>query len=841
MTIVIGLFVRKFENCQSQNNYYQQPLFKYILNHNPMKKYLLLFLCIIGLSVSYAQPALKPSIESGPLPNDEDPICHIPFYLNGSAASGYHKGDTVPDFTVYNLNGDSLNLYTALSTGKPALLISGSWTCPITRGKIASINNIVGTYGSQINVYIIYIVEVHPAIDSSPYFAAVNTNPVNIAAGILYRQPTTYGERKEMVQHFLDSMNVLAPMFIDGPCNNWWLHFGPAQNNATLIKPDGTVFAKHAWYDRPPDNMMCDIDSLLGNPVSCQPSGLLTYNFLSTDTVRGNSGDTLSFNGTLVNNSAHNVLVSITRRSNTLPAGWTSAYCLSTCNTSPTDTIYYNLTPGTTRLWQFRYYSVGGKSDTAYVKLRFQNEGDYNNRFNQNLYGITKYTPPPSSFAISGNAGFCRSSLSNIYSITPVENGVTYYWTLPAGATIVTGQGTSTVNVSYSSTALGGNIKVTATNIGGSNSALKSIVLRTTTPAAPGAIIGSNVACSGDVKTYSIRKLATADYYIWIPPIGTTINGSSSPLSTTDTSVSVNYNGSFAGDTLRVKAVNCFGTGAERKLRINITLSGIPKSISGIIYGLCNQSNLTYSISAVANALSYTWRTNIPGATINGSAGHVTTSSLSVSINFGSFVSGQVYVRSNNNCGNSGERSLTLTAKPQTPTSITGLQNICTGQSAVEYSTAIIHNATTYNWLVPAGSSIISGQSTNFVSIQYGALPLIGNIRVRTQNSCGTSAYYSKGITISNCTRNGSDLIDTKLHLNPNPFNLSSILILPSSVELSESEIRIYNVLGVQQRKINNLSDYKVELQRENLPAGIYILRLYSQREIIGSVKMFIR
>ena len=134
--------------------------------------------------------------------------------------------------------------------------------------------------------------------------------------------------------------------------------------------------------------------------------------------------------------------------------------------------------------------------------------------------------------------------------------------------------------------------------------------------------------------------------------------------------------------------------------------------------------------------MSYTWRTNIAGATINGSSTPVTTANLSVSVNFGSFVTGQIYVKSNNNCGSSSERSLTLNARPLAPTSITGLTSVCDGQMGVAYSTATILNATTNNWLVPSGATVALGQGTNNISVNFGATPLTGNVRVRAQNSC---------------------------------------------------------------------------------------------------------
>jgi hypothetical protein len=122
---------------------------------------------------------------------------------------------------------------------------------------------VYNNHNTKLRIYIVYGVEAHPNIDVSPYSGTVWTTSQNQTAGILYRQPTTYGGRKTVVQDMLNAMNIQPKVLIDGPCNNWWSNFGPAPNNAYLIHPKGTVFAKHGWYDKAPLNIQNDISSLL--------------------------------------------------------------------------------------------------------------------------------------------------------------------------------------------------------------------------------------------------------------------------------------------------------------------------------------------------------------------------------------------------------------------------------------------------------------------------------------------------------------------------------------------------------------------------------------------------
>ncbi|MBC8436204.1 MAG: T9SS type A sorting domain-containing protein [Bacteroidetes bacterium] len=52
--------------------------------------------------------------------------------------------------------------------------------------------------------------------------------------------------------------------------------------------------------------------------------------------------------------------------------------------------------------------------------------------------------------------------------------------------------------------------------------------------------------------------------------------------------------------------------------------------------------------------------------------------------------------------------------------SVYGNDSVCEGSQGVEYWVDPITNATTYNWTVPAGASIVSGAGTNRILVNYG-------------------------------------------------------------------------------------------------------------------------
>jgi N-acetylneuraminic acid mutarotase len=428
------------------------------------------------------------------------------------------------------------------------------------------------------------------------------------------------------------------------------------------------------------------------------------------------------------------------------------------------------------------------------------------------------------TISIKGDPIVCPPSQNNIYSVSPLTPGVSYNWTVPAGATIVSGQGKHSINVSYANNAVAGTICVTATNACGSSSVVCfTTILRSAKPPTPGVITGSTNGCSGESKLYTIRKVSTADYYIWTPPPGATINGSSSPLNTIDTAVTVTYTASFTGDSVRVQSGNCRGVSAIRRLRINHNAPATPGTISGPINGLCLQNNKTYSINPVTNATSYTWRTNIVGASINGSSSPVITPLHFVNLNFASFVSGQIYVKANNGCGSGAERTLTVYARPDIPLSITGPLSVCDGQLGVAYSSTAVANASSYNWTIPSGATFSSGQGTTAISVNFGATPATGNVRVRAQNSCANSSYRTLSVTINNCPRLG-EIDDDQIFISPNPFTNEATLYIPDALKTT-SDIIIYNVLGKAVRRISGEQKTQILISKQELNSGIYILR----------------
>lgn len=351
------------------------------------------FILLFAVTLISAQgPALKSTIGLSSLPADSDSICAIPNYTGGYSASGLQVGDTAYDFTFYDTSGAAVNLGSALSNGMPVLLVAGSYTCPVFRGKIDEINQVVSQYGSQIKVIVIYELEAHPDIDVSPYFGVVNTGNANIQAGILYRQPTTYGERIDVCKDLLDSLPINADVVIDGPCNEFWATYGPAPNNAYLIDTTGIVFSKHAWFDKNPDDVFCDIDSILGNPVNCtvNANGSFSWTFTSTNPLTGTAGTTIYGLGEFKNNSGSDVNIIMKKWAVDLPSGWSSSICTDVCYPSSVDSASFLLPAGSTQVYtQYFYTAASPAPDTGRIRMRFWNQTNQQNNMFQMFFAVT--------------------------------------------------------------------------------------------------------------------------------------------------------------------------------------------------------------------------------------------------------------------------------------------------------------------------------------------------------------------------------------------------------------------------------------------------------------------
>ncbi|MBL7916265.1 MAG: T9SS type A sorting domain-containing protein [Bacteroidia bacterium] len=161
--------------------------------------------------------------------------------------------------------------------------------------------------------------------------------------------------------------------------------------------------------------------------------------------------------------------------------------------------------------------------------------------------------------AISGQTfNVCNSTQT--YSINPVLGANLYTWSVPAGVTINSGQGTNSVNVTFDPSYVSGSIGVIAKNNCG-DSPMKSRLIQAF-PAKPAAVLGASTACANSHgNVYSVAAIPGATSYQWVVPVGATITSGAST-----NSIEVDF-GTTDG-IISARAVNACGAGFSTNLRV---------------------------------------------------------------------------------------------------------------------------------------------------------------------------------------------------------------------------------------------------------------------------------
>ena len=332
-----------------------------------------------------------------------------------------------------------------------------------------------------------------------------------------------------------------------------------------------------------------------------------------------------------------------------------------------------------------------------------------------------------------------------------------------------------------------------------------------------------NAVCSGRQVTLAVQgTLATGASWKWYKGgcgTGSSI-GSGASLTVTP-AVNTTY-------FVRSEGGTC-GTTTCKSVAITISpLPATPGTITGNTTGVCNTTGVGYSIAAVSGATSYVW--SVPsGATIVSGQG-----TTAIVVNFGASIglnsacgSTSVCVKAVNACGSSLNKcqSISTTAPTASCGAIVGPSTACTNINAT-YSCSAVAGATAYNWVVPTGWTIISGQGTISLVVKPGTSQ--GTVKVSPTNSCGSGSSSSKSVKATSCTTpvytKGAFEIAVEtikdISIWPNPansyFNLNYVGDKPNKIEF-------FDATG----KLIISSGWKSVIDVSRFNSGIYYLRIY--------------
>jgi hypothetical protein len=466
---------------------------------------------------------------------------------------------------------------------------------------------------------------------------------------------------------------------------------------------------------------------------------------------------------------------------------------------------------------------------------------------------LTKLVPSAPA-AINGPVNVCQYLGNNVqatYSIDAVTNATSYVWTVPAGVTIVSGQGTTSINVTFAANYTTGAIKVKSVS-NCSMSSDRSLTVLTTTYAAPGAISGPSDACSyittGSTATYTIRKVNNAPAYLWSVPSGATIVDHPAGIGVNDTIIEVLYNNNLLNNSL--VSVQTTGCATSVPSTLTITRLAATTAVPGLINGprsLCeymvspsqpNGATATYSIRKVNNAVAYLWLAPANATIVAHPAGLGVNDTIVEVIYNNQFTSGVLNVAASSGCGFGGNRSLNVTRfTPSAVGAIDVIQLTDCPNRQFSYSLANLPgNSTGVQWTVPAEGTIVSGQGTTSIIVDYPSTAVNGTITATAQSNCGISAPRLVSVKLAACINSfkgakagkNADIKQegTAMSIFPNPsttdFNLQVI-----TAGAEKITVRISDMQGRQIRKFTVLPNETVKFGSE-LKAGIYQVEITS-------------
>ncbi|MFN5223225.1 MAG: hypothetical protein ACK5DJ_03485, partial [Bacteroidota bacterium] len=328
------------------------------------------------------------------------------------------------------------------------------------------------------------------------------------------------------------------------------------------------------------------------------------------------------------------------------------------------------------------------------------------------------------STCINGPTQVCPGqTLSYTACAIPSQNGVSYAWQIiPAvpGTATITFNGTN-ATVNYLPGFTTAQICVNGISTFGLAGPSYCINVSTNAPT-PGAITGLDTPCEGSTQTYSIAAVANATTYTWSSSVaGAVVVGNG-------TSATVTFPANAFGGDVCVVANSTCGVSAPACLAVTSGTPGVPGAISGPVSGICNASNVNYSLGT-SDANSYNWI--VPaGVTISGPS-----NLNAVNLNFGAgFTGGTITVEAFYDCG-SATSSITVDGAPDAPSLTPAV--IC--PEASELYTASSTGATSYNWTLSGDD--YSACTNPPTCSQYFVIWSVsgGSLSVTASNTCGTS------------------------------------------------------------------------------------------------------
>lgn len=415
----------------------------------------------------------------------------------------------------------------------------------------------------------------------------------------------------------------------------------------------------------------------------------------------------------------------------------------------------------------------------------------------------------PTASISTSKLSICSGDSSLLTAISVV--GATYEWfknNLSLGAP-------QTNNTSIYVNAIGA-YKVVV-NDGCSKTSNTITITQANSPSAAGVINGYNDFCAGESNSYTIPNVSGATSYSWsISP------SNAASIASGQGTNSVTVNTTNQNFVVSVTPKNSCGSGNSASLNVSlITSFGICTGnvlFAGNKTNVCINNAVTFTNYSDANSfigLTPKWNFGA-GASPSTATGNGPFNVTYSAVGLKTVV--LEYVDAFNNVFASEIKTSYINVYGAVSTSsISGNQSVSCNATGVIYQ-VINTIGSSYNWTVPSGATIIAGQGTNFVTVNFGGTT--GNITVQETNAGGCVGSLVS-LAVSCLTTDINNLNSYKgLQIYPNPASDFFVIEVDRN-----GTLELYDINGklILNEKINH---HKQSISVSNYSSGLYLVKL---------------
>ncbi|MBN2682392.1 MAG: T9SS type A sorting domain-containing protein [Bacteroidales bacterium] len=352
------------------------------------------------------------------------------------------------------------------------------------------------------------------------------------------------------------------------------------------------------------------------------------------------------------------------------------------------------------------------------------------------------------------------------------------------------------------------------------------IISENTVPSAAGSISGVNQFCPGEVLSFSVPTSVGADYYHW-QIIPSTAGSISSGQGSTGIVVAMTNTGA----TIRVTPRNECGDGVYSNYSVSPYSSGTcdwEVMFAGIPTNICSGNSVTfynYTNASYFGGFTPTWSfgSGAVPSTATGNGPHtVTYNTIGNKTVVLEYIDAFGYPYDSET-----KTNYIVVGAPVNTSAITGNVLVACNGSIATYS--VVETAgSTYQWTVPAGATIVSGQGTHEIEVEFsGTAGAISVVETGVSGCTGSAVTINVECDDVSINHLSSGIV--KLYPNPG----SGIVTLES--EFDFELIEIYDISG---RKVNatNITGRKQNIDLSYLSSGVYNVRIIAKKEVVVEI-----